>query len=168
MADRDRNNLTPWMQGMLCEFEVEAERAGIPFIVTNVSRYFHEQVALFAQGRFPLREINILRKKAGLYLVGPEEASRVVTWTLCSEHIIDLGDADRNNDKSRAFDVALKRVVDKGVHWDIKIDVNNNDIPDYEELARIGEKIGLTAGARFRSPDYPHFQQPENFKKDRR
>ena len=162
MADRDRNNLTPWMQDKLCEFEVEAGRAGIPFIITNISRHFHEQVALFAQGRFPLREINILRKKAGMYLVGPEEGLKIVTWTLYSSHIIDLGDADPGNDKSRAFDVALKRVVDKGVHWDIKMNVNNNDIPDYEELARIGEKLGLVAGARFNSPDFPHFQQPED------
>ena len=160
MADRDRNNLAPWMRGALTEFESEAERAGIPFIVTNISRLFYEQVALYAQGRFPIREINILRSKAGLYLLGDKESKKIVTWTLCSEHIIDLGDADPGNDKSRAFDIALKRVVDRGVHWDVKIDVNGNDVPDYEELARIGEKVGLVAGARFGTPDYPHFQRP--------
>ena len=35
-------------------------------IVTSVMRTYLEQVALYAQGRMPLSEVNIARKKAGM------------------------------------------------------------------------------------------------------
>jgi len=48
------------------------------------------------------------------------------------------------------------------MHWDIKTDVNKSQIGDYEEAASIGEAVGLRAGARFKTPDYPHFEDPNS------
>jgi peptidoglycan L-alanyl-D-glutamate endopeptidase CwlK len=44
------------------------------------------------------------------------------------------------------------------VSWDIKADVNHDEIPDYDEAGQIGESVGLEWGGRFSTPDRPHFQ----------
>ncbi len=47
------------------------------------------------------------------------------------------------------------------VHWNTKLDNNNNGTPDYIEIGEIGESVGLKWGGRFSSPDYPHFELKE-------
>jgi hypothetical protein len=155
MSSRRITDLTPGMQVKLKNFAAGMQEAGIPFIVTSTARLVKEQIALYAQGRYPLDYVNTLRQNTLLPFI--TEAQNVkVTWTLKSRHLIDLDDDDISNDKAEAFDIAILK--DGKAVWDAKVDVNKNDIPDYEEAARIGEAVGLVAGARFKNPDYPHFQ----------
>lgn len=148
---RDLNLLTPTLKSKLFVLENKALDAGILFIVTCTARTYLEQFALYAQGREKLEMVNHLRDNAGL---GPiqERENKIVTWTLDSKHVI--------NDKrtlSQAFDIVIVE-KDRPI-WDIKVNVNNNEIPDYLELAKIGKGLGLTAGAYFKHPDYPHFEE---------
>lgn len=130
--------------------------AKLPFAVTCTARNVKVQVALYAQGRQTLEEVNTLRKIAGVAPITEEENKKKVTWTLNSKHIIDLDDGNPENDSSRAFDIVLLK--DGKASWDIKVSVNGNDIPDYTEAGMIGESVGLKWGGRFSSPDYPHFE----------
>ena len=49
----------------------------------------------------------------------------------------------------------------KEIVWDPKADINRNRVPDYEELGRLGESLGLTWGGRFKFRDYGHFELKE-------
>lgn len=71
--------------------------------------------------------------------------TRKVTWTRHSRH------TERD-----AFDIAILK--DGKPTWDVKVNINVNDAPDYAEAGQIGESLGLEWGGRWRSPDYPHFQ----------
>ena len=157
MASRRIEDLTYRMITLYTAFDMKMSLAGIPFIVTCTARTTREQIALYAQGRQPLEEVNILRNLARMYEI-KEENNRIVTWTLQSKHLVDFDDGDPENDKSRAFDIALIR---RGTpHWEIKADVNENEIKDYIEAAALGYSVGLRPGAYFRRPDYPHFEFP--------
>lgn len=80
-----------------------------------------------------------------LYARGRTAPGKIVTWTHRSKHINGL-----------AFDIAVCK--DGVPDWDIKVDVDDDGIPDYTEAGQIGESIGLEWGGRWRSPDFPHFQ----------
>jgi hypothetical protein len=82
-----------------------------------------------------------------------------VTWTLNSKHVIRLDDADPDNDFSKAFDIVLKD-QDGKVYWGVKTNCNETGGPDYKEAGMIGESVGLKWGGRWKTPDYPHFQEP--------
>ena len=151
MASRDILNLTPETQEKFREFEMRMGEAALPFIVTCTSRSVVEQDALYSQGRCSLWMVNRIRGMAGMQPITIEQNARPVTWTMVSRHIVN-----ERNPLSEAFDIALTR-PDR-VHWDLKIDVNGNEIPDYLEAARIGLKCGLVPGAYFTKPDYCHFQ----------
>lgn len=73
----------------------------------------------------------------------------VVTWTKHSVHT-----------ERRAWDIAIRKPGSREVTWDLKCDVNENEIPDYEEAAEIGRSLRLRVGADFSRPDYPHFEVP--------
>jgi peptidoglycan L-alanyl-D-glutamate endopeptidase CwlK len=156
MSSRKIEDLTPELQEKYLAFVVGMAAAGIPFLLTCTARTVREQVALYNQGRGGTDTTNALRKIAGLPAISWRENSRKVTWTLASKHIIDLDDNNPDNDKSRAFDIAIMR--DQRPCWDLKINVNKNDLPDYEEAGRIGEAAGLRWGGRFPSPDPAHFE----------
>jgi peptidoglycan L-alanyl-D-glutamate endopeptidase CwlK len=81
-----------------------------------------------------------------LYAQGRTKPGPVVTWTRHSKH-----------SERTAFDIAIVR--DGKPVWDVKVDVDNDHVPDYLEAAKIGEEVGLLAGARWKKPDYPHFQE---------
>lgn len=81
-----------------------------------------------------------------LYEQGRTKPGKIVTWTHRSKHI-----------EGKAFDIAILK-NEKPV-WDLKVDVNDDEIPDYQEAAEIGRNIGLRAGADFK--DYPHFELKE-------
>lgn len=156
MASRKIQDLDPRLQEIAPVHMRLCKEAGVPIILTCTARDNMEQMALYSQGRMPLEYVNMMRTEAGIWLIGEEENKRKVTWTLKSRHVVDLD----KGEKARAYDVALLRVV-KGrnrAHWNIKEDINGNDISDYEEVASIGESLGLVAGARWNSPDWPHFQ----------
>lgn len=169
MGSRKLEDLTDYMKGKCLELIRLAKKQGIDIMVTSTARYFKEQVAFYAQNRQPLEEVNKLRALAGMEPITASENKYCVTWTMLSKHLINLDDNIITNDKSHAFDfVVLKD--DGQVTWDIKVNVNKNDIPDYKEVGLLAESIGLVAGMRFKDkrgrprPDYPHIQQPENIK----
>ena len=83
-----------------------------------------------------------------LYAQGRTKPGRIVTWTKKSKHIDGL-----------AFDIAVC-TKDMKPHWDLKVDVDADGIPDYEEAGKIGESVGLVWGGRWKTPDYPHFELP--------
>jgi peptidoglycan LD-endopeptidase CwlK len=155
MASRKIEELTPDLQTKFHAFADAMAAAGIPFVVTSTARTVREQIALYAQGRKKFEQTNQLRRLAGLSPISFMENRRKVTWTLQSRHLVDLDDGNPDNDKSRAFDIAITR--DGRACWDVKVDVNQNDLPDYEEAGRIGESVGLQWGGRFTKPDMPHF-----------
>jgi peptidoglycan L-alanyl-D-glutamate endopeptidase CwlK len=102
---------------------------GIPFMLTCTYRSQDEQDELWRKGRDT--EDNIIDK------------SKVVTWTKVSKHT-----------SRRAFDFAV--VKDGKPTWDLKVNVNKNDQPDYIEAGKLAEKVGLRAGYRF--GDYCHIE----------
>ena len=146
------------MQSKCILLKEAANKVGLDFIVTCTARTFKEQVALYAQGRQLLEETNKLRKIANLPVITAIENKKKITWTLASEHIVNLDDKDITNDKARAFDIALVKPGTREIFWNVKVNVNKNDVPDYMELAKIGREIGLTCGAFWGTPDFPHYQ----------
>ena len=82
----------------------------------------------------------------GLWARGRTEPGRKVTWTRHSKHT-----------ERRAVDFALKMPNP----WDTKVDIDNDNIPDFLEVGQLAETFGLTWGGRWRTPDYPHVQDDE-------
>lgn len=80
-----------------------------------------------------------------IYAQGRTKPGKVVTWTRHSRH------TERD-----AFDIVILR--DGKPVWDVKVDIDKDDIPDYKEAGRIGETVGFEWGGRWKTPDYPHFQ----------
>jgi hypothetical protein len=158
MPSREISMMTPLMVSLYYKFEAAMQQAGVPFLVTCTARTYQEQVALYAQGRQMIDEVNYLRKAAGLPPITLNENKKKVTWTLASKHIINLQDGDPRNDLSRAFDIVILK--DGKAIWDVKADINKNNIPDYKEAGSIGKSVGLIWGGDFYTPDYPHFQEP--------
>ena len=157
MSSRKIGDLTPKLQRLYSAFKKKMDEAEISFVVTCTARTVKEQIALYAQGRQPLEEVNALRRIAGIYEITAAENKRKVTSTLKSQHLIDLEDNDESNNKSSAFDIVITK--DKKAIWDLKVDVNKNDIPDYLEAGKIGESVGLIWGGSWKTfKDYPHFQ----------
>ena len=123
--------------------------AGLPFILTCTLRTHEEHNALRAQGREPLAIVNEMRSNVGLASI-TEKQNVEVTWTKNSRHFAD------ETGKSNAWDIAIC----KGTMptWNLKVDVDVDGIPDYQEAAVIGRKVGLTCGADFSKKDYVHFE----------
>ncbi len=55
-----------------------------------------------------------------------------------------------------AFDFCVLK--DGNPVWDLKVNVNENEIPDYNEVGELGESLGLEWGGAWPHPDFPHFQ----------
>lgn len=161
---RDIRKGTSRLQAMYHRFEAEMTKAGLPFwrpgmeagfIITSVDRYITEQMALYAQGRLAVDDVNRYRSAAGLaYRIGARE-NRTVTWTLESKHIINPAKQESAGG-SRAFDIAI--IKDGKAIWDTKVSVNDNSIPDYEEAGRIWVRVGGIWGGDWKRPDYPHME----------
>jgi len=158
MGSRALTELDPIIYDLYVKFNYKMGEAGLIHVVTCTSRSILEQMALYTQGRLSLGDINLFRHAAGMLPLSLVENQKV-TWTLNSRHITNMFDVDLNNDKSEAFDIAI--LNKKGqVVWDLKVNVNENDIPDYDEAGKIGESVGLRWGGKFSSPDRPHFELP--------
>ncbi len=143
---RDINALAPAVREKLWRLREAAKEHGIEFTVTFTVRTEAEQLALFAQGRKSPGEVNRLRRDAGLPPITAAE-NKVVTKVLTSVHQFGC-----------AFDVALLEPGANTPTWDTKADFNKNGIPDYEELGKLGEEMGLRWGGAFRFRDYCHFE----------
>ncbi len=153
---KDLNLLHPTLQDLVPLFIKGCKDKGIDVIITCTARDFKEQVALYAQGRQPLAEVNRLRKIVGWVGLTEQQNSKRVTWTLASRHIINLDDTDKTNDKATAFDFAV--VKNGKAIWDVKASLDGDDIPDYLECANVAKELGLEAGAFWKKADYPHVQ----------
>jgi peptidoglycan L-alanyl-D-glutamate endopeptidase CwlK len=169
MASRSIEDLHPAVEPMCRRFlEICGER-GIRVVVTSTLRTEAEQIALFAQGRKNINTVNELRHEAGLPPVSERE-NRIVTHALTSIHqfgcafdvVLVKPIVPAKAETQKAMDSPLRTTAmeEKGVVavWDVKADINSNDVPDYEEIGIIGESVGLTWGGRFKFRDYCHFQ----------
>ena len=152
MPSRSILDLTENMQKKIARFSSAMQAAALPFAITCTARTNLEQIALYAQGRESLYQINAFRAAAGLGAISEAESKRKVTWTTKSRHIIGKG----IREKAEAFDIVLLR--QGRASWDIKADVNDDEIPDYEEAGKIGKSCGLKWGGSFSTPDMPHFE----------
>lgn len=144
MGSRDVQDLFPVVRD-LCDMFLEACRQrGLDVIITSTLRSGAEQWAYFVQGRKSLNFVNQARAQAELPPITQRE-NRIITYKMLSAHEMGL-----------AFDVALRK--HGAIVWEIKADVNENHIPDYEEIGAIGEALGLKWGGRFKHRDYVHFE----------
>ena len=141
------------------DFETFMERVRekkIKIKITCTARLYQCQVALYAQGRQPLDEINKLRSLIGMRKIGDEEAKNKVTWTLVSKHLVNFDDSNPDNDYSQAFDFVIMNRA-KAI-WSPKVDTNRDKIPDYEQVGKIAESLGWVWGGRWKKKDLPHIQ----------
>lgn len=83
-----------------------------------------------------------------LYEQGRSRPGKIVTWTRNSRHT-----------SRKAWDIVI--LNDKTPTWNIKVDVDKDMIPDYEEAAKIGRKMGLVVGMDFKTVDACHFEYKE-------
>jgi len=148
MPSRNIDDLCPAVADRCRRFIDECKRKGIPVIVTSTIRTEAEQCAYYMQGRKDLNTVNKYRREAGLPVITQKE-NRIITKNRISIHEFEC-----------AFDVAVTKAGT--VIWEIKADVNGNNIPDYEEIGIIGESLGLRWGGRFTFKDYCHFEYTGN------
>ncbi len=143
MPSRKIEDLDPVAQEKCKAFLAACMEKGIDLMVTSTLRTEAEQLAYFAQGRKTLKAVNVFRQQADLPPITMAENKRAITKNLTSIHQFGF-----------AWDVAIKKA---GLAiWEIKVDLNENDIPDYEEIGKIGESLGLRWGGRWK--DYVHFE----------
>ena len=160
---RDLNEATPRMKDFAIRLiGLAKEELNIRVIVTSVARLFEVQVALYAQGRDTLENVNKLRVRAKLAPITHKE-NKKVTWTLASRHIINLSNDDPTDDKSHAIDFGI---LDKNGKYmgDIKADVNRDNKPDYIQLGSLAKKVDpeiIWGGDWKKSKDYPHYEEPK-------
>lgn len=145
---RNIDKMHPLLLKRYIAYTARMEEMGLPFIITCVDRSLTVQMALYAQGRLPVKDVNKYRQAAGMDEIS-ERRNIIVTWTLLSDHIIKLG-----KKYVTAFDIALLKY--NRPHWDIKISVNDNEIPDYKEAGFIAKECGLESGVFWESPDSCH------------
>lgn len=161
---RDLDKATPRMRDFAIKLiGMAKEELGIKVIVTDVDRQYEVQVALYAQGREALENVNKLRSRANLPSITHKENKNKVTWTLASRHIINLSNEDSTDDLSHAIDFGI---LDKNGKYmgDIKADVNMDNKQDYIQLGALAKKIDkdiIWGGDWKKSKDYPHYEEPK-------
>lgn len=132
LNSRSIDDLTPDARAWFYRFAAHAQEAGLTYIYDwIVTSTYRDQ-----------------EQQDALYAQGRTAPGPVVTWTRHSRHT-----------GRRAWDVAIK-TKDGKIDWNVaKADVDHDRIPDYQELAEVGRKMGLKVGADY--GDYPHFETPE-------
>jgi hypothetical protein len=157
---RDKRDLTPETQEKAAEFVLKMLEGGLPVAITCTLRTKDEHIALYAQHRHPLAVVNELRRQAKLLPITEKENSKCVTWTLNSRHFAGP------DGKARAFDFVLLKA--NKPTWDIKCDIDDDEIPDYIEAGAIAKSIGLIWGGDFKDkqgnpcPDKVHCELPNH------
>ena len=142
------NLLKPEVRRYFDDFIGRLDQQGLRYSILETLRTVEVQEAYYAQGRKPLEEINELRKKAGLYLLGEEEGKKIITKTMQSVHLT-----------GRAADIVP--VVNGKIPWDITAD--NAEL--WLTFGRLGQEAGLEWGGTW-TPlnqfgigwDAPHYQ----------
>jgi peptidoglycan L-alanyl-D-glutamate endopeptidase CwlK len=141
--------LKPDVRQYFEDFISKLEQRGFHYSVVETLRTQAVQTAYYAQGRKPLAEINELRKKAGLYLLGETEGKRIVTKTMNSVHLT-----------GRAADIVP--VIDGKIPWNITAD----NAALWRTFGALGQEAGLEWGGSW-TPldrfgigwDAPHYQK---------
>jgi hypothetical protein len=141
--------LKPDVRQYFEDFISKLEQRGFRYSVVETLRTQAVQAAYYAQGRKPLAEINELRKKAGLYLLGEAEGKQIVTKTMNSVHLT-----------GKATDIVP--VVDGKIPWNITTD--NAEL--WRTFGAMGQEAGLEWGGSW-TPldrfgigwDAPHYQK---------
>ncbi len=144
MASRRLEDLcSPVMAKFLKLKKGASDRFGLDIIATSTLRLNIEQAALYAQGRETLEFVNYLRDIAELKPISEKRNKRTVTNTLWSFHL---------------FGCAWDYCIIKGGRaiWNVKADVNDDDIPDYEQVCDLAEELGIETGRAY--GDYVHCQ----------
>lgn len=144
MPSRSLDDLCPAAKKKAEEHIEACKAAGLDIVITSTRRIPLEQNALYLQGRASLDVVNLARKDAGLWLI-KEEENHKVTWTMESIHLYDC-----------AYDFGLR--VNGKVHYNVKEDVNKDNIADYEQAGAIAKSLGITWGGDFPRRDMPHCQ----------
>ncbi len=177
VASRDQLlQMHPTLRQIYPDFDNEMAKKGLNYRITCVARIRKEQIALYAQGREVWSVVQQYRQIASMYQLDPKDFPDydnivrslpgknrfVVTWTLDSPHVIDLDDDIEWNNFSRAFDLVMLDKYKKAT-YDLKVDVDGDQVGDYMEAANISKAVGLIPGAFFMkngkpNPDYPHHQ----------
>lgn len=156
---RDLNMATPFMKSFAEDIiKAAKDELDMTVIVTSVDRTFQLQMALYAQGRQTLAEVNLLRKGVGLPPITAKD-NKQVTWTMASKHIINLLDMDSTNDKSKAIDLGI---IINGKYLSEDKDMDANGIPEYKELYLLAKKLygnKIRYGYEFKKKDAPHYEE---------
>lgn len=155
---RDEALLHPDLRTRLQTMKTLAASQGLPYgktwTITCTARFAHEQIILYLKGRCPVETQNGIRRELKWPTIIQAE-NRIVTWTIAgSKHLVIPG--ERNF--ADAFDFVILSGTGKA-EWDVKVDVDRNAVPDYEQIGRIAESVGLTWGGRWKTPDYAHIQR---------
>lgn len=145
MPSRKLEDLTPSLRQQAEEFLRQANLKLCPLTVKVIQtlRTKEEQTAYYAQGRYPLDEVNRLRTIAGLSFITRQE-NNIVTRTMQSFHL------PGPDGLSHAFDIGI---FDGNTYL-----AGKDALTYYIQCAEIGKNLGLVCGAFWNHPDYPHYQ----------
>jgi len=102
-----------------------------------------EFLARTVEARIPIIIVDTLRTQAEHEI----NLANKVSWTQHSKHLDGL-----------AIDVCL--IDEYKLHGPNKLQWNTND-PTWQELGKMGEKVGLKWGGRWKVHDYSHFELDE-------
>jgi hypothetical protein len=148
---RDIDALVPEMAKRVRLLLERCRETGFEVCVIETLRNSDVQAAYYAQGRKPLAEVNALRHKAGLYLIGETENRNRITNATHSVH-----------QDGGAIDLCPEMPGKPGCpNWNALQET-------WEKLGRLAEEAGLDwcAGGYgqiwARGWDNPHFELPED------
>jgi hypothetical protein len=145
MSSRKIEDLAPDFQPTIIMFEAELAREGLAFKRCCTRRTQAEQDVLWIQGRKSIIEVNDARKSIGLPPITKKQNVKV-TWRSVSEHT-----------SRKAVDYYIEK--DGKYCYDLKVDIDKDDIPDWEEFGAIAERCGLVWGGNFTTRDLAHVQR---------
>lgn len=122
-------NLHPIVKKKAETLQNEAEKIGIPIIITDAFRSFEEQDAIYARGR--------------------TTDGSVVTYAKGGDSYHNYG---------LAIDFALLPSPERAI-WDLEYDGNQNGKSDWMEVVHLAKNLGFSWGGDFANfKDYPHLQ----------
>ena len=146
MASRSLKDLTLEAQDAFEKFELALQAEGLAWFKRCCTyRSQAEQNALWCRGRYKLAVVNATYKAAGLAPITEAENKRPVTWARKSVHT-----------QREAVDYFIEK--DGRYCTDVKVDINDNDVPDWVEFGRVAVACGLEWGGKWSNPDLPHVQ----------
>jgi len=148
--DRDLNAVYEPLKEVFEKGLKIAKKRGLGVIVTSTWRSPSRQYALWLQGRKTLREVNKARASCGLPSIDKEQNKKKITWVKKSYH--------NCMPKSMAIDFCF--IQNKKAIWNVKADINKNEIPDYKEFANICKSLNsnIEWGGDWKKKDYCHIQ----------